>query len=124
MSADLALALPEIVMAVAAMALLMLGAYGGEDRKASLILWLSAGLMLVIAIWIGTDGPAESTAFGGSFSVDGFARFAKVLILGSAALMLVIGEDYLERQGMLKFEYPVLLLLAVTGMMIMVSAAD
>ncbi len=124
MSADFALALPEIIMAVAAMALLMLGAYGGEDRKASLILWLSAGLMALLAVWIATDGGGESTAFGGSFSVDGFARFAKVLILLSAALMLVIGEDYLDRQGMLKFEYPVLLLLAVTGMMVMVSAGD
>ncbi len=124
MSADFALALPEILMAVGAMALLMLGAYGGEDRKASLILWLSAGLMVLLAIWIGTDGVGERTAFGGSFSVDGFARFAKVLILLSAALMLVIGEDYLDRQGMLKFEYPVLLLLAVTGMMVMVSAGD
>ena len=123
MTADYALALPEIVMACGAMALLMFGAYGGEDRRASLILWLAAGLMVATAVWVGTGG-GERTAFGGAFHVDGFARFAKVLVLGSAALMLVLGESYLDRRGMLKFEYPVLILLAVTGMMVMVSAGD
>lgn len=124
MGGDFATALPEILMAIGAMALLMLGAYGGEDRKASLILWLSAALMAIMALWIGLSHSGNHDAFGGSFSNDGFARFAKVLILLSAAWMLVLGEKFLDRYGMLKFEYPILILLAVTGMMVMVSAND
>ena len=124
MSGDFATVLPEILMAAAAMALLMFGAYGGEDRKASLILWLSAGLMAALALWIGMNGAGAREAFGGTFSNDGFARYAKILILLSAAWMLILGERFLERFGMLKFEYPVLVLLAVTGMMVMVSAND
>ncbi|MEM7508731.1 MAG: NADH-quinone oxidoreductase subunit NuoN [Pseudomonadota bacterium] len=122
MGADYLIVLPEILMAVGAMALLMLGAYGGEDKKRFLITWLSAGLMLGIAGLIATGAPGEKTAFGGSFVVDAYARYAKVLILISAAAMLVIGQDYLERRGILKFEYPVLIVLAVLGMMMMVSA--
>ena len=124
MSGDFSIVLPEIMMAIGAMALLMFGAYGGEDRKASLILRLSAGLMGAISLWIAFDDVGKVEAFGGSFSNDGYARFAKVLILLSAAWMLVLGEKFLERYGMLKFEYPILILLAVTGMMVMVSAND
>ena len=124
MSGDFATVLPEILMAVGAMALLMFGAYGGEDRKASLILGLSAALMAALALWIGMNGAGARDAFGGSFSNDGFSRFAKILILLSAAWILILGERFLSRQGMLKFEYPVLILLAVTGMMVMVSAND
>ena len=124
MSADYAIVLPEIVLALAAMALLMFGAYGGEDRRASLILWASAGLMVAVAAWIGLDGSGVNAAFGGAFVDDAYARFAKVLILLAAALMLLLGEGYLSRQGMMKFEYPILIVLAVTGMMVMVSAGD
>ena len=124
MNADFATVLPEIILAVGAMALLMFGAYGGEDRRASLVLWISSGLMIVIGLWIITNGHGTHVAFGGSFSDDGYSRFAKVLILLSAAVMLVLGEEFLEHHGMLKFEYPILILLAVTGMMVMVSAND
>ncbi len=124
MSADFALALPEIIIAVGAMALLMLGAYGGEDRRSGLILWLSAGLMVLMALWIATGLGETEIAFGGAFVVDGYARFAKVMVLGAAALMLILGEDYLVRRNIMRFEYPILILLAVTGMMVMVSSGD
>ena len=124
MSADFATITPEIILAVAAMALLMVGAYGGEDRRSVPILWISAGLMLIMGLWIGYNGIGVHTAFGGSFVDDAYSRFAKVLILLSAAVMLVLGEGYLSRQGIMKFEYPILILLAVTGMMVMVSAGD
>ncbi|MEM7189244.1 MAG: NADH-quinone oxidoreductase subunit NuoN [Pseudomonadota bacterium] len=124
MSADFATVSPEIILAVAAMGLLMWGAYGGEDRRAPVILWSSAALMAGLGIWIALDGSGTATAFGGTFVHDGYARFAKVMVLLSASLMLILGENYLTRRGMMKFEYPVLIVLAVTGMMIMVSAGD
>ena len=121
---DYATVLPEILLAVGAMALLMFGAYGGEDRKASLILWLSTALLAAMGFWVAINGLGVNTAFAGSFVDDPYSRFAKILILFSAALMLLLGEDYLTRQGMMKFEFPILIVLAVTGMMIMVSAGD
>lgn len=124
MTSDYALVLPEIVLAVGAMALLMFGAYGGEDRRAPLILWLTSALMAVIAISIAINGAGSHSGFGGSFVDDLYARFAKVLILLSAAAVLVLGKDFLQRQGLLKFEYPILILLSVVGMMMMVSSGD
>jgi len=122
MSGDYALVLPEIVMAAGAMALLMLGAYGGGERQTGRIVWLSAALMAVLGLWIAGGGEGEGIAFGGDFVVDGFARFAKTLILLSSAVMLLLGEGYLARRRILRFEYPILILLATLGMCMMVSS--
>jgi NADH-quinone oxidoreductase subunit N len=122
MSADYALVMPEIILAVGAMALLMLGVYGGEERQANRLVWASAALMAGLGAWIATGGVPEGSAFNGDFVVDGFSRFAKVLILFSSALVLLLGEGYLARRGLLKFEYPILILLATLGMIMMVSS--
>jgi len=121
--ADISIILPELILAVSAMALLMLGTYGGGDRQAVLINWLVAGLLFVLGLWILLD-PSEGEAFNGAFIADGFAQFSKVLMLWSAAVILVLARDYLQKRELLKFEFPVLVALAVVGMMIMVSAGD
>ena len=123
-SADFSIVLPEVVLALYAMAALMFGVYFGKDRVAPVIAWATAGLFLALALWIGMGAGEGGTAFGGLFVDDSFARFAKVTILISAAAVLVMGLDFLQRGDMLRFEYPVLVTLAVIGMLIMVSAGD
>ena len=122
--ADLTVILPEIVLALSAMAALLGAVYTGKDKLASALVWLIAGLMLVLAIWIGTGSDGSRFAFNGMFIDDGFARFAKVAILLSAAAVLVMGQDYMSRRGMLRFEYPILVALSAVGMMVMVSAGN
>ncbi|CAN0488260.1 unnamed protein product, partial [Hapterophycus canaliculatus] len=80
--------------------------------------------MLVLAFWIGTMGGDANTAFGGMFIDDAFSRFAKVVILVSAAAVLAMSEGYMTQRGLLRFEYPMLVALSVVGMMMMVSAGD
>ncbi|MBY8975338.1 NADH-quinone oxidoreductase subunit NuoN [Rhodobacteraceae bacterium NNCM2] len=122
MSADYATVLPEIIMAVGAMALLMWGVYGGGHSTRRIISWASAGLMVLVGLLILTGSGGERAAFDGAFVVDDYSSYAKILILFSSAVMLILGQDYLERRGILKFEYPVLILLSVLGMMMMVSS--
>ena len=122
MNGDYVLVLPEIIMAVSAMVFLMLGVYGGEERQTKRLVLASAALMAALGFWIATGGSPEGVAFGGDFVVDGFSRFAKVLILLASALVLLLGEGYLSRRGVLRFEFPILILLATLGMMMMVSA--
>ncbi|MGX0902106.1 NADH-quinone oxidoreductase subunit N [Roseovarius sp. MBR-79] len=124
MQADLNVILPEILLSVYAMAALLGAVYTGKDRLAPLLVWVTAALMVLLAIWIGMSGAGTRTAFGGMINDDGFARFAKVVILLSAAAVLVLGQDYMERRGILRFEYPILIALSVVGMMVMVSAGD
>lgn len=122
--ADLTIILPEIVISVYAMLALIVSVYTGKDKLAGLLMWITAGLFVVVAAWIGLTGEGANTAFNGMFNDDGFARFAKVTILLSAAAVLLMGQDYMARRGMLKFEYPMLISLSVVGMMMMVSAGD
>lgn len=123
-SADLIIALPEIVLALFAMAMLMVGVYGGKDKLAEPILWAIAALMVMLALYAGTQGIAARTAFGGMYLSDPFAHFAKMLILVSAAVVLVMGQTSMAAMGLLKFEYPILIALSVVGMMLMVSSGD
>ena len=123
-SADFAIALPEIALAVFAMAALMFGAFTSKDKAAPALVWATVIVFAALAFWIGTSQPGARTAFGGMFINDGFARFAKVVILLSAAAILAAGQDFMLRNGLLRFEFPVLVALAVVGMMMMVSAGD
>ena len=65
-----------------------------------------------------------ATLFGDSFIVDPFARMLKLLTLTGAAAALLMSGDYWREAGGLKFEFPVLVLFAATGMMMMISAND
>lgn len=124
MQADLNVILPEIVISVYAIAALLFTAYTGRDRMAGMLLWLTAALFTVMALWIGTTGQGTRSAFGGMFNDDAFSRFAKVTILLSAAAVMVMGQEYMMRRKILRFEYPVLIALCAVGMMLMVSAGD
>ncbi|MAY88331.1 MAG: NADH-quinone oxidoreductase subunit NuoN [Pseudooceanicola sp.] len=122
--ADLNVILPEIVLAAFAMLALVGAVYTGKDKTAPAIVWATGILMLGLAVWIGTRGTATTVAFNGMFIDDSFARFAKVAILLSAASVLVMSQEYMQRRGILRFEYPLLVALAAVGMMMMVSAGD
>jgi NADH-quinone oxidoreductase subunit N len=120
---DLLTLLPEIVLAVGAMALLLFGAIRGE-RGIALISWLAIAVFAVVGYLVVAPVTGASHAFGGAFVVDDFGRFAKVLILLGSALALLMAQDFLKSEGLDKFEFPVLVMIATTGMMLMVSASS
>ena len=120
---DLLPVLPEIVLIVGALALLMVGAYGGE--RSSPLVNVASIMLLAAAAAIVTWLPSgKLVTFGGSFVLDDFARFLKVLALGGSAAAILMSLDYFRREKILKFEYPVLILLATAGMGMLVSAGD
>ena len=122
--ADLAILIPEIVLAIYAMAGLILAVYTTKDGMAAALTWSTAAVFVIMAFFIGVTGEGSNAAFDGMFMDDSFARFAKVTILLSAAAVLVLGQDFMSKNDMGRFEYPMLVTLAVIGMMIMVSAGD
>ncbi len=123
-SGDFNLVLPEVIIALYAMAALMFGVYTGKDLVAAKINTATALVFVAVAVWIGFGPGGAHTAFGGLFINDAFARFAKVTVLLSGAAVLLVGQEYMVKRDMLRFEYPVLVALSVVGMMIMVSAGD
>jgi NADH-quinone oxidoreductase subunit N len=116
------LILPELILSAGAMALLMLGVATRRERG-ELILWLAV-LLLVGAGMSVASGSGTETLFASSFIVDPFARMLKLLTLTGAGVALLMSVDYWRIHGGVKFEYPVLVLLATTGMLMMISAND
>src|SRR6476660_1007792 len=114
--------MPELTLAVGAMALLLIGV-STRKEQADLILW-AAVLILALAGFLVLRGNGITTLFGDSFIVDPFARVMKLLTLTGAAVTLIMSVDYWQGAGRLKFEFPVLVLLATTGMLMMISAND
>jgi len=122
-SADLTAAAPELFVAVAGMVMLMFGAFRGEN-SARFVSWLGVGVLIVAALLV-IAGPVGTTlAFNGQFVVDDFAVFAKILLIVGAALALILAIPFNMREGIDQFEFPILIVLAVLGMMMMVSAND
>jgi NADH-quinone oxidoreductase subunit N len=122
-------ALPELFLACVAMALLMLGVFqkGGEAeraRTARLVSYLSVTALLLALLLVLTVSGTRTLAFGGLFVNDSFAAFFKVLVLIASALSLIVAQGFLERAAINRFEFPVLVLLAALGMLMMISAND
>ena len=120
---DLLPALPEIFLAVAGMALLMLGVFKG-DGATRLVAYLTvmsfviAGFLLLVAV----ETPTKT--FNGMFVADDFAVFMKILALLGSAFAVIMSQRFIEREQMARIEFPVLFLFATLGMMMMISAGD
>jgi NADH-quinone oxidoreductase subunit N len=100
----------------------MVGVATRKDRS-ELILGIAAGVLALAGFFV-MRGTGTETLFGDSFIVDAFARLMKLLTLIGPAVTLLMSVDYWRGEGRLKFEFPVLVLLATTGMMMMISAND
>jgi NADH-quinone oxidoreductase subunit N len=121
-SLQLAVMAPELTLAIGAMVLLMLGVATRKEHG-ELLLWLGVLILVAAGVLVAT-GHGTTPLFGGSFIVDPFARAMKLLTLTGAAVALLMSYDYWREQGRIKFEFPVLVLLATTGMLMMISAHD
>jgi len=119
-STDLALALPEVILAGSALLLLVVGAYAPRAAGA---LMLAAIAALAAAAWAAAVGPI-GRGFSGGMVSDQASAFAKVAIYLASAVALPLGQKWFERQNVRNFEFPVLILLAALGMGMMASAGD
>ena len=124
-SAQLAMTLPEVILALGAIALMLVAAWGGPASTRA-VSWTAVAILAGAGIAL--LGPASSggEAFGGLYRADAFAAYAKVLIFFAAAISIIIAPRFFSATAGddLKPEYPVLILLSTAGMGIMVSAGD
>ncbi|MEO1206194.1 MAG: NADH-quinone oxidoreductase subunit NuoN [Pseudomonadota bacterium] len=116
---------PELLLAVGSFVLLMLGAFGGDnDETGESVGWLAIVLLVAAGALIVLQPASTTFLFNETFINDRFARFMKLLVLGGSATALLLSFDYLRERGIMKFEFPVLVILATVGMMMMISAND
>jgi NADH-quinone oxidoreductase subunit N len=116
------LAMPEIILAVGALALLMIGVFSGE-RSAPTVTGLAVALIIASGLWL-VLVPGEGDAFGGAFMLDPFARFMKVVALIGSVTAMIMTVGHARSEQLDRFEFPILLVLATLGMMLLISAND
>jgi NADH-quinone oxidoreductase subunit N len=115
-------ALPEIILALGAIAMVLFGAIKGE--RSTRLLEYAAIALFGLALVLVLSGTGKAVTFNGGFVADGFARFMKALTLLGAAAAILLSSDSLRRDGSMRFEFPILIVLATIGMMMMISASD
>jgi NADH-quinone oxidoreductase subunit N len=119
---SLSLSAPELIIALGALALLMIGVFSGE-RANSTVTGLAVALLVAAGAWMLVFGH-DGAGYGTAFVSDAFARFMKFLTLLGAAVTLIMSVGFAKAEKFDKFEFPVLVLLATLGMLLMISAND
>lgn len=114
---------PELFLAVAGMVLLVIGAFRGNSSS-TIISWASIGSFIAAAALVLTNDWTATTLLSNMLIVDGFGSYLKLIILAGLALSVVLSLGWLRDEHMLRFEYPLLILFAGIGMLLMVSAND
>lgn len=119
LNAALFLASPELLAAIGALVLLMVGVFAGP-KSGSLVTGLTVAVLAGCLYLIWTSG--EGSVFGGAYVNDAFSRLMKMLTVTGSLVTLAMSMEFARREKFDMFEFPVLVLLATLGMMLMVSA--
>jgi NADH-quinone oxidoreductase subunit N len=120
---ELALIFPELVLTGTVFVLLILGLFRGEYAFHRVMLLSKIALAVVLFIVCIMPNERE-IAFQGAFVTDAFAILMKMIVLASALVVLMISRKSLASEDITQYEYPILVLFAVIGMMVMISAND
>jgi NADH-quinone oxidoreductase subunit N len=129
--------LPEIVLSGAAIVILLLDAIRpSRDQRLSAtlaMLGLGGAALASLRIWLRVDDlvaggrpevAAGAPVLGGMVAGDRYSVFFRLVILGSAAVAVLLGHHYLRRTGEDRGEFYALLLFATSGMTLLTAAAD
>ena len=114
-------ALPEIVLSIIGMLILIYGVLRRPDQTQVCTMMTLGAFLITFFLMVTRVG---GIGYNGQFTVDSFAIFCKGLILAGAALSLMLALDYNHAQRIERFEFPILMIFAVVGMMGMVSATN
>ena len=120
---DFSLILPELILLGAALCLLIFGVFRRTDANQR-VSGLAVVFMGVSLVFVLADSGDTIKIFDGLLIIDRFGQFMKALVLVGAILTLIMGHGYRKREGLMQFEYPVLITFATLGMLLMVSAND
>ena len=120
---SLPVVLPEAIIAAGVLALIVYGALRGA-RTQGLVTEIAVALLAAALAVVVADQRESAATFFGAFVDDPFSRFMKALALIGSLVTLVLSIDFMRNEKIGGFEFPVLILLATLGMMMLISAGD
>lgn len=113
---------PELLLAGQTIFVVLMSLLVKGDKQADVMRWIAIAMLITFALTGFVLGRPEGTSFNGLLIVDDFSHYAKLIIGLTAALALVFSRSYFKTEGLDRFEFSVLMIYAVLGMSIMVSA--
>ena len=120
---NLSLILPEIFISLAIMLFLIIGVF--KKGSSSLIYNLTTiSLVILLAILLNLNSAQETSLFNQSYKIDSLSNFMKIIMIISGIFVMLASSKYLQIIKISKIEYPVLVLSAILGMMVMISSND
>ena len=120
---NLNLILPEIFISLSIMLFLIIGVF--KKRSSSLIYNLTTiSLVILLAIVFNLNSISETSLFNESYKIDNLSNFMKIIMIASGIFVMLASSKYLQINKINKIEYPVLILSAILGMMVMISSND
>lgn len=114
-------ALPELFLAVCGMGLLVAGVLRGNAATRP-VSWAVMWCFVIASVFLLGLQWERTEIFNGMFVLDQFSGFMKLLILIGLTASIALSTRYLYQENIARFEFPLLILFAGIGMMIMVSA--
>ncbi len=121
---SLAHSLPEAVLGLGALGLLMLGVFRGGDGRDWIISEAAIGVLGLAFVLLFFDLNGGAVIWDGAFIDDLFGRFMKGLVLIGAIGSLVLSLDFMRRRNIDLFEFPILIVLATLGMLLLTAAQN
>ena len=85
------------------------------------MLELTVGVLGLALLSIVLSTHSEASVFDGAYVDDAFSRFVKGLTLSASMVTILLSTDFMRRARLDKFEYPILILLATLGMLLLIS---
>ena len=114
---------PELILALVAMTLLMIGSFY-QKKSINLIITLSFITLIILSINELMPNENQTFAFNAFFIEDKLSSFAKFVIFFTSSLSIIMSANWLRNYDKSAFEFPVLILFSTLGMALMVSAND
>ena len=121
--ASLAPIYPELFLAVAGMALLIAGVLRGNQSMRFITQATMFVFVIALFLLIGQE-PTNEPILNDMFVQNSFTYYIKTIVIVGVIASLALSKQYLEQELVIRFEYPILVLFAGLGMLLMVSAND
>jgi NADH-quinone oxidoreductase subunit N len=121
--ADIITILPLIIVVAWAVILMLVDLWIPKQRKGITAVLAAAGLAVALGFVLRQSG-SVLTAANGMLVVDGFSSTMNMIFLVSGLAAIALAYDYLQRMGIERGEYYILLMFSISGMMLMAGAYD
>ena len=114
--------LPEILLSLSIMALLMVGVFLKNAFK--LVNLLTIIILFFTAALVLNQSSETIKIFDESYIIDNLSKFMKVLTLLFSSFILITSKEYVKTNKIDRIEYPIIILAATLGMLLMISSYD